>query len=98
MAKGSVVCPSCGVEEFDASVESPALHTIREFSCNACRARFVFGRPVPMVGVELVDDPAVGMRWLRLQFQNPTTKARHVEDLDPKLAAMLALNILKVLP
>jgi hypothetical protein len=54
-----------------------------------------FGRIMPRIVVEPhVDEHR---RWLRLRFQDPTTKADvHVADLDAQYAASVAKNILSL--
>lgn len=63
--------------------------------CDECNARMSFGRLMPRISVEPHVDGH--RRWLRLRFQDPTTKADvHIADLDPQLAASVAKNILSL--
>lgn len=101
MAKNTITCPACGVEEI-AHASSPgegviALHDVGDFRCDACGARTVYGRLMPRVVVE----PVRGERdlvWIRVRRQDPKTKEDVCEplDLDPKMAVMLAKNILSL--
>lgn len=101
MAKNTVVCPVCRVEEIIRPAtpgESPvALHEIGDFRCDACGARTVYGRLMPRVVVE----PTRGehdLMWIRIRRQDPSSRADVHEplDLDPKMAVELAKNILSL--
>jgi hypothetical protein len=96
MAHNSVTCPSCGVEETpDDERPLPPLHEIGEFRCEACGSRFIYGKLVPRIVVEPVDER--GVRWTRIRFQDPKTKEDvHVVDIDQKLAVLFAKNVLSI--
>lgn len=101
MAKNSVTCPVCGVEEV-VHATSPGeqllpLHEIGEFHCDACATRTVYGRIMPRIVVE----PTRGERdlvWIRIRRQDPKTREDIGEplDLDPKLAFELAKNLMSL--
>ncbi len=101
MAKNNVTCPVCGVEEpVHASAPGEGalpLHEIGEFRCDACSSRTVYGQLMPRIVIE----PARGARdlvWVRLRIQDPKTKEDLYApvDMDPKLAVMVARNILSL--
>ena len=99
MAKGTITCPACGVEEpvhaTSPGAGSIALHDVGEFRCDACSARVVYGRLMPRVVVE----PTRGERdlmWIRIRRQDPRTKEDVGEplDLDPKMAFEFAKAVI----
>lgn len=96
MAHNSITCPVCGVEEASPDeMPMPPLHDIGLFRCEACGARVVFGKVAPRIVIE----PYVerGVRFVRLRFQDPKTKADiHVADLDPQFAVIVTKNILSI--
>lgn len=86
-----VVCLACG---HAADVPGPPPEE-SILVCGECNARVSFGRLMPRVVVE----PNVSdhRRWLRLRFQDASTKLDvHVVDLDAQYAASLAKNILSL--
>lgn len=96
MAKNSVTCPACGVEEV-VHGEAVQLQDVGEFKCDACGACAVYGRLMPRVVIE----PTRGERdllWIRLRIQDPKTKQDVCEplDMDPKLAVKVATNLLSL--
>jgi hypothetical protein len=99
MAENAITCPTCGVEEpADANGEAPPpLHEVGEFVCDACGARYIFGKLAPVYVVEPNHDNK-GLRWVRLRFQHPQTREDlYVADLDPKLALAFAKNVLALI-
>jgi hypothetical protein len=99
MAADAIKCPTCGLEEAfaDDGERPPPLHEVGEFRCDGCGARYVYGQLTPCVVVEPHRNEATGFMWTRIRFQDPATRADvHVADLDPKLAASLAKNILSL--
>lgn len=96
MAHGFVTCPACGVEEGHAIGRVlPPIHEIAHFTCDACKARFIYGQPVPHIVVEPVE--LRGVRWTRVHFRDPKTrKDLYVADIDQSMAVLFAKNVLSV--
>jgi hypothetical protein len=98
MARNAVTCPACGVEEpCDGDGNAPPpLQTVGLFTCDACGARVVYGTMLPHVVVEPFTDTN-GFTWVRKRYQHPRTREdQHVIDLDPKLAALEARDVLQL--
>ena len=94
MAKNTLTCPACGVEERFDSDPIP-LHEVGQFVCNACSTRVVFGKVIPRIVVEGVRD--AGRGWIRVRFQDPKTKKDlHVHDLDPITVVRFVKNLLSL--
>lgn len=99
MAANAITCPTCGLEEahkLAVGESPPPLHEVGKFTCEGCRARYVFGKRVPRVVVEPSHD-AKGLRWTRIRVQDPLTKKdEHVFDLDPETALAFAKSVLSM--
>ena len=94
----AITCPTCGVEEpFTDGADPIPLHDVGEFRCDACGARYVFGKLAPTIVVEPFDGPK-GTRWVRVRVQHPQTRADlYVVDVEHgPMSAALARNILAI--
>lgn len=98
MSDLTITCPACGDthEAPGGDVDFLAKGITR---CSVCDARVVYGELAPRVVVEPSSvDTAVGSKdFMRLRFQDPTTKADvFVRDLDPQHAFMIAQAIISM--
>lgn len=92
----NIECPSCGFKEAVSDDHELSLENIGLLVCERCGTRAIYGKPQPRVVVEpFVDDS--GVKWARVRFQDAQTRADlQVHDIDPKLAAAIAQNLLSV--
>jgi hypothetical protein len=97
-----IQCLACGRPwdvPNDSDLSDAQFVTANIFKCSECGARTAYGQLMPRIVEEpFVDDR--GHQFLRIRFQDPTTKADvYVVDLDPQYAASHAKNTLSlVLP
>jgi len=86
-----VVCPACGAAE---QVDGDCTFTeIGLFRCDACSARFVFGKRVPRVVIEPCRGPQQ-MLWTRMRVYDPVTGVEAcVLEFDPAFADAVADNL-----
>ena len=94
----AITCPTCGLEEpFTDGGDPIPLHEVGRFTCEGCKAHYVFGKLCPTIVVEPFDGPK-GVPFTRLRFQHPQTREDlYVVDVEcGKPSALLAENILAI--
>lgn len=88
-----IVCPRCGHVEPVTETDPITLADIGLFRCDACQARFVYGRAIPRIVVEPCRGP-LGLLWTRVRVFDPETGLEAlVMELDPVYADAFADNL-----
>lgn len=96
LVDATIACMACGHR---ASVSVPLVEARDPlaqgiYRCDECGARMAYGKLLLREVIEpYVDDH--GIQWLRRRFQDPKTKTDIlVVDVDPRMAATVAREIL----